>query len=65
MANFTITLPDAVVPRIRAAFGDGKQPASVADVQAAIKTFIQRRVVDFEAQQAEDSARRTVGAEQW
>jgi hypothetical protein len=48
MATLTITVPDAAVPRIRAAFGAAGAPATVAGVQDAVRDFIRQRVVSFE-----------------
>ena len=56
MATLTITVPDAVVPRIREAFGHLATPvrtspwipATVLEVQNAIKTFVKEKVVAYE-----------------
>ena len=40
MAQFTITIPDALVPRIQAAFNE--------PVIQALKTYIRQRVISFE-----------------
>jgi hypothetical protein len=58
MANLTLTVPDALVPRILAAFGQtdpisgANTPALPADVVADFKAVIMARVTDYEAQQA-------------
>lgn len=71
MATLSVTIPDAVVPRIQAAFGH-LDPithllvlATVADVQAAIKTHLKNRVTDFEASNSAETTRTSVDAEAW
>ena len=48
MATLTITVPDAVVPRIRTAFGHSVAgvwtDATVVEVQDATKVWINRRL---------------------
>ena len=56
MATLTITVPDAVVTRIRDAFGHHELPvrtspwipATLAEIQTAIKSFIKEKVVAYE-----------------
>lgn len=58
MAQLTITVPDGVVSRIRDAFGMvdvltlQRTPATIAELQAAIKGFIKQTVINYEAEQA-------------
>lgn len=65
MASITITVPDAVVPRIRAAFGAPGPAATVAQVEVRIKDFVKNIVKQYEAQQEADSVKVTVDAEVW
>lgn len=68
MASLTITVPDAVVPRILKAL----QAKTAADVTAYIKTIIQQRVageeanmVTAQAQVTADQTKTNVLNEQW
>ncbi len=84
MATLTITVPDAVVTRIRAAFATppvppdfvSSPPATVQQVQDAIKAWIHARVILFElgptrnaanqtAQTTIDTAQAVLDAEVW
>lgn len=56
MATLTITIPDAAVTRIRAAFGSGTTPATVQEVQLQIRDYIKSRVLDYEISSARDAA---------
>ena len=49
MAQLTITVPDATVPRIKAAFGKNGIPATNQEVLDGIQLMVKRRVLDFEA----------------
>jgi len=70
MAQLTITVPDAVVPRIRAAFGRRDinnpavwVPATVVELQDAIKDFVRERVVNYETTLAAETDRTTRSTE--
>jgi hypothetical protein len=72
MAVLSVTIPDAVVPRIREAFGHQdpnnptvRIPATVADVQAAVKGYLKSRVIDFEIGEQADVTRLTKSGENW
>ena len=74
MATISITIPDATVPRIRAAFGKWGTdpetlgtwvPATAAEVVAAIKEYAKNRVRDYEAQQAALTVHQSVTNENW
>lgn len=72
MATLTLTIPDAVVPRIRAAYGrrDINNPAiwinaTVAEVEAAVKAQIKERVINHETTLAAETERATRSAEAW
>lgn len=80
MATLQVTIPDAAVPRIQAAFGgevlnDPNNPqggthhvnATVSDVMTAIKGFIKSKVVDYETTQAAitDRASRSADVGTW
>lgn len=72
MANLSITVPDATVPRIREAFGRRNAqgvlvPATALELTDAIKAFIRSRVVDHETTLQAETARETLTAEvmQW
>lgn len=72
MASLTITVPDAVVPRIRVAMGreDPSNPgtrinATVEDIQTAIKQFIKSQVINYETTLAAMQKRDTVSQETW
>jgi hypothetical protein len=71
MATLTITVPDAVVPRIRTAMGHFDVPtntwidATVVEVQAAIKVFIKSKVIEYESTQQAMATRGQVSGEIW
>lgn len=65
MANITFTVPDAVVPRIRAAFGRNGTSATVAEVQAVLKSYIQGTVAQYEAGLLSASTVSNVSQESW
>lgn len=69
MADLTVSVPDAMVTRIREAFGNDArgswQLASLVEVRAAIKTFIRMRVKDYEARQASEIKQQEVEDEDW
>lgn len=71
MAQLTITVPDAVVPRIKTAMGHFQGSpavwvdATVSDVQDAIKNFIKAQVVNYETTQAAIAKNSSVSSEQW
>lgn len=71
MAQLTFTVPDAVVARIRAAFGHNdpttgeRLPASVAEVQATVKSYVKGVVLEYEVALQAKTARDTVGQEDW
>ena len=55
MATLSITVPDAVVPRIRTAMGHTdpitqvRTDATLQEVQDAIKNFIKAQVINYES----------------
>ena len=71
MASLTITIPDAVVPRIRTAFGhfEASPPvwvdATVTEVQDAIKNFVHSKVIDYETTQNAIADRAAKSGEVW
>lgn len=65
MAQITITVPDATVPRIRAAFGTGGNPATIAELQDAIKALIRDKVIAVEASAAAATDLASRQAESW
>ena len=72
MAQLTITIPDAVVQRIKTAFGrtDPQNPtqwidATVADVQGTIKAFVKGQVVNYETRIVADETRTQKSQESW
>lgn len=70
MANITLTVPDAAVPRIRDAFGhpnlDGtRTPATVAEVQATLQNYIKGCVVEYETAKQAMATRNAIGQENW
>ena len=72
MATFSVTVPDAVVARIRTAFGhfDNSVPpiwidGTVADVQAACKALLKSGVLEYEVRAAALTQRDTNNAEVW
>ena len=42
MATLTLTVPDANVNRVRAAFGQNGSPATIAQVQDALTVYLRR-----------------------
>lgn len=71
MATLTITVPDTVVPRIRAAFtvvdlvtGNTKQP-TVADIQDALKDYLKLKVLEYEARLEAQAKREQISQEAW
>lgn len=71
MAQFSITIPDALVPRIRKAFGhwDSAQgawvDATAQEVLVNIKAFIKGQVSSYEATVASKNAADSVTNENW
>ena len=65
MASLTITVPDGYVPRIREAFGKSGQPASVADLQKAIKSYIRSRTLQYESAKASTEKYDVIAKEVW
>lgn len=77
MANITITVPDAAVPRILNAMGSWVYdpanpstppvwtPATNAQAVAQVKAYVKQKVRDYEAQQAQITKAATVDAEVW
>ncbi len=72
MASLTITVSDVVVPRIQAAFGHWSTDttpvwvsATVADLQAAIKTWIKGAVINYETTLAAQAKNASVSGEIW
>ena len=71
MASMTITVPDAVVPRLRQAFGrndpstGNRIPATVAEIEAAIKSWTKGIVLEYETSVAANIKRDAVGGEIW
>lgn len=70
MANLTITVPNAIVPRIQAAYGHRDVnnptvwvPATVAEIQEAIKAVIREKVINYETTAAAEADRVTRSAE--
>lgn len=64
MATISITIPDANVTRVRAAFGHEEDGIWVAatnpEVQTAITRWVRQRVRDYEERLASDAARAAV-----
>lgn len=65
MATLTITVPDAAVTRIRAAFGVGGTPATVQQVQDQVRDLIKAKVIAVEASAAQATDLATRNAEIW
>jgi len=71
MAQLSITVPDAVIPRIRTAMGHRDSlngpwiDATVVEVQAAIKQFIKAQVINYETTQAAQVKNTEVSQENW
>ena len=71
MAQLTITIPDAAVPRIRRAFGrlnpltNEWADATAAEVLEVIKTTIKSRVLEYELGLDAMQNRETKSKEQW
>lgn len=72
MATITITVPDAVVPRILTAFGHWDPvnigtwiPADQVAMKAALKDFAKQQVLSYESGQARIAAAASVSAEVW
>ena len=71
MATLSITVPDAVVPRIRTAMGHTdpitlqRIDATVQEVQDAIKTFIKAQVINYESGVEAATVRNAVSGEVW
>ena len=70
MATLTITIPDAKVPFIRAAFRIEDPPGSgqyrlptVVEVEDRVKTFIRKRTEDFAVNDTASTAASTKRAE--
>jgi len=66
LATLSITVPDDKVSRIQAAFGSMiGQPATNAEIRAALLDFVRRRVREYEAELAANTTRNTNDAEAW
>lgn len=65
MAILTITVPDSAVARIRAAFGVGGAPATIAQVQDQVRDLIKAKVIAVESSAATASDQATRNAEVW
>ena len=71
MATLTITVPDTIVPRLRAAFGrenpatGGRIPATNEEIQATLKSWVKGITLEYETAQAANIKRAAVGAEDW
>lgn len=73
MATLSITVPDAVVPRIKTAMGHWDNTvipavwidATLTDVQVAIKAFIKSQVINYETTQAAIAKNAAVSGESW
>lgn len=78
MANLTITIPDAVIPRVQTAFGRtvssgplGAQPtrvhvdATLTEVQAQVKAWVKQKVQAYEGDLANQVKSDSVSAEVW
>ena len=65
MASLTITVPDAYVARIRAAFGKGGQSATIAELQEFIKGQIRARVIQYETAKASEQKHEQIATELW
>jgi len=69
MAQLSITVPDAVVSRIRTAMGRSVNnvwiDATLAEVQAAIKQYIKAQVINYETTQAATVKNTEVSQENW
>jgi hypothetical protein len=70
MATLSITVPDAVVSRIKAAFGStdpltGVRSASSAQVVDAIKSYVKTTVQSYEAREAAKTTDAAIGQEAW
>ncbi len=71
MATLTITVADALVPRIRTAFGHNDPVtgvrilATVAEIQDELKALIKGRVLEYETLLVANQKRSDVGSETW
>jgi len=70
MAQLTITVPDAVIPRIRTAMGHKDSngqwvDATLGEVQTAIKGYIKSQVINYETTQAATVKSTEVSQEIW
>lgn len=70
MASITITVPDRLVPRIRAALGRTdlsgvRVPATVAELQDRLLSYIRAQVLEYEARQQDETTRATLSTEDW
>lgn len=71
MADFVITIPDAVVTRIRLAFGSNdpesgvRVPATTIEVRAVLKNYLKSHVIEYETGEAAKVKRESVGGETW
>lgn len=71
MANLTVNIPDSVVPRVREAFGKTdplsgvRTSATVADVQAALQSYLKGYVLEYETAKQAMQTRTAIGQENW
>lgn len=71
MATLNITVPDAVVPRIRDAFGHNdlvtgvRIPATVSEVTDALKAYVKGVVLEYETAKQANTTRNNISQEDW
>ena len=71
MATLILTVPDAVVNRIRIAFGHddpitgARVLATIAEIQARLKSFVKQTVMLYEGEQDTKAAYTRIGNELW
>lgn len=70
MASLTITVPDRLILRIRAALGrtdlSGVHiPATVDDIQVRLLSYVKAQVLEYEAGLQDTSTRQTLSQEDW
>lgn len=71
MAIFRVTVPDAALDRIKAAYGynaanpELSQPATLAQIEASLKATIRQRVEAHEIRQAAANRESALAQESW
>lgn len=65
MAQIILQIPDALIPRIRRAFGSDSKLATLAEIRAIFISQIKQRLLTIESEDAKEQLRNSVEQENW